>query len=206
MPSRLQLVEAMSETFPPINGTAGGVTGSVLGSDTIDGAPVNPADVTITVGASDPELTLDPATGLITVAPGTPAGTYTVEYTICEDANPTNCSTGTETVVVEDPLPSLAMTKVADNPGPHAVGDVVTYTYTVTNDGNTIIRDVSIDDTHNGSDPAPIPGNEALLTDAAPAGDSTDAATNGSWDELAPGDVVTFTGTYTVTQADVDNL
>jgi len=72
-----------------------------------------------------------------------------------------------------------------------------TYTYTITNDGNRNIQDVSINDTHNGSDPAPVPGSEALLTDAA---------ADGSWDILAPGDVVTFTGTYTVTQADVDSL
>jgi len=81
-----------------------------------------------------------------------------------------------------------------------------TYTYTITNDGNRNIQDVSINDTHNGSDPAPVPGSEALLTDAAPAGDSTDATADGSWDILAPGDAITFTGTYIVTQADVDSL
>jgi len=37
-------------------------------------------------------------------------------------------------------------------------------------------------------------------------GDSVDAANNGSWDSLGPGDSIRFTGTYTVTQADVDNL
>ncbi len=95
-------IDALPEPFPPINGTDGGVTTSVLASDVLNGAPVDPNDVTITVGASDPELTLDPATGLITVAPGTPAGTYTVEYTICEDLNPTNCATVTEEVVVEE--------------------------------------------------------------------------------------------------------
>jgi len=45
-----------------------------------------------------------------------------------------------------------------------------------------------------------------LLTDNGTAGDSTDAADDGSWDVLAPGDVITFTGTYVVTQADVDLL
>ena len=73
-----------------------------MASDTLNGVAVDPADVTITVGASDPQLTLDPATGLITVAAGTPAGTYTVEYTICEDLNPTNCATVVETVTVEE--------------------------------------------------------------------------------------------------------
>ena len=107
----------------------------------------------------------------------------------------------------ECPEPSLSMTKVADSKGPHLAGDVVTYTYTVTNDGNTNIEDVVITDTHNGSDPAPTPKSETLLTDAAPAGDSTDAIANdGSWDVLAPGDTLTFEGKYTVTQTDVDNL
>jgi gliding motility-associated-like protein len=40
------------------------------------------------------------ADGTITVAPGTPAGTYTVEYSICEVLNPTNCDTGTTEVTV----------------------------------------------------------------------------------------------------------
>ena len=66
------------------------------------------------------------------------------------------------------------------------------------------IRDSS--DTHNGSDPAPTPGNETLLTDAGTQENSTDAAVDGSWDVLAPGDSLTFTGSYTVTAADVDNL
>ena len=78
-------IEAEPESFPAINGADGGVTSSVLASDTLNGVAVDPADVTLTVGASDPELSLDPATGLITVAPGTAAGSYTVEYTICED-------------------------------------------------------------------------------------------------------------------------
>jgi len=112
----------------------------------------------------------------------------------------------TEDVIVEDPQPSLTIDKVASPSGPFTVGDVITYTYTVTNNGDTIINDIAITDTHNGSDPAPTPQNETLLTDTAPAGDSTDAASNGSWDVLAPGDIVTFTGTYTVTQTDVDSL
>ena len=90
------------------------------------------------------------------------------------------------------PAPSLSMSKVADNPGPYTAGDVVTYTYTVINDGDQVVRDIAIADTHNGSDPAPVPGNETLLTDAAPTGDSTDAGIDNSWDVLAPGDTVVF--------------
>ena len=98
------------------------------------------------------------------------------------------------------------MTKVADNKGPHKAGDVITYTYTVSNVGNVNVNDIAITDTHNGSDPAPVPVDETLITDAAPTGDSIDAGADGTWDVLAPGDVVTFKGTYTVTQIDVENL
>ena len=96
-------IEAEPETFSAINGAEGGVTSSVLASDTLNGVAVNPADVTLTVGTSDPELTLDPGTGLITIAPGTAAGSYTVEYTICENLNPDNCASITETVVISAP-------------------------------------------------------------------------------------------------------
>lgn len=94
-------IEAIAETFPPINGVSGGVTSSVLSSDTINGVVLSPADVTITSTQSDsPNVTLDPATGLITVDAGTPAAVYMVEYEICENIDPTNCSSVTETVTV----------------------------------------------------------------------------------------------------------
>jgi len=123
---------------------------------------------------------------------------------VCDNAT---LPTAIHTILdVDSPDSSLTMTKVASDPGPYTEGDVITYTYTITNDGNVNVNDVTVTDTHNGSDPAPIPGNETLLTDNIIIGDSTDAAADGSWDVLAPGDVVTFTGTYTVTAADADNL
>lgn len=106
----------------------------------------------------------------------------------------------------ECPAPSLTMTKLADSEGPYVAGEVVTYTYTVTNNGNQNVNDVAIADTHNGSDPAPIPSNETLLTDVAPSGDSTDATNDNSWDVLAPGDAITFTGAYTITEIDAATL
>ncbi len=47
-------------------------------------------------------------------------------------------------------------------------------------------------------------GGDALASDGGLPGGSTDAAANGVWDSLAPGDAVRFTATYRVTQADVD--
>ena len=119
---------------------------------------------------------------------------------------PITSNTTSAPVNVPNVDPSLTMTKTANSTGPFTVGDVVTYTYRVTNDGNQIIRNVAVTDTHNGSDPAPVPGDETLLTDVAPIGDSTDGVSDGNWDVLAPGDTLTFTGSYTVTEADAGNL
>lgn len=114
--------------------------------------------------------------------------------------------TGDPTVTDITPSPALSIQKTAFDDTLRAAGDVITYTYIVTNTGNITITGVSISDSHNGSGPAPTPSNETLLTDNAPLGDSMDAGVNASWDTLAPGDVLRFTGTYTVTQNDVDTL
>jgi large repetitive protein len=75
----------------------------------------------------------------------------------------------------------------------------------VTNTGNATLQNISLNDVHNGSGTPPLPGNETLLTDNGTLGDTTDSASaNGVWSVLAPGDVITFTSTYTVTQNDVD--
>lgn len=105
--------------------------------------------------------------------------------------------------------PTLAVTKTADATallGNVVAGQTITYTYVVNNTGKVTVNNVSVSDVHNGSDPDPIPGSEAL-TDVAPLLDSTDAtAGDGVWSVLRPGDSVTFTATYVVTQTDVDTL
>ncbi|NJS15532.1 MAG: hypothetical protein HC788_14210 [Sphingopyxis sp.] len=45
-------------------------------------------------------LAFDPATGDVSVNPGTPAGTYSFDYQICERLNPTNCAAATVSVTV----------------------------------------------------------------------------------------------------------
>ncbi len=102
--------------------------------------------------------------------------------------------------------PDLTVTKTADDTTDVIVGQLITYTYEVENTGNQTITAISLSDAHGGSGPAPVPGGETLTTDSLPLGDSTDGGANGTWDTLAPGDIVTFTATYTVTQNDVDTL
>lgn len=110
-------------------------------------------------------------------------------------------------VPVAPSAPAMTVTKTADVTSEVAAGQVVTYTYVVTNTGNGTLTNISLSDSHNASGPAPVPRNETLSTDSGLANDSTDATANdGIWTSLAPGDAVTFTATYTVTQTDVDSL
>ena len=98
------VITAAADAPAAINGADGGTsTENVLANDTLNGVAVNPADITMTVNDPDTTdgVTLN-ADGTVTVAAGTPAGSYTIEYTICENLNPTNCSTVTVTVTVGD--------------------------------------------------------------------------------------------------------
>lgn len=121
------------------------------------------------------------------------------------NGNPVNSNTDHVEVIVAPTAPALLVTKTASPDTNVTAGTVVTYTYTVQNTGNQTITNIALNDVHSGSGPAPVPGNEVLTTDAGASNDSTDTTTNdGQWSILAPGDVITLTATYTITQSDVD--
>ncbi|QDW20134.1 gliding motility-associated C-terminal domain-containing protein [Flavobacterium sp. KBS0721] len=95
---------AVKETLGPINGTIGGKTTSLIASDKLNGVQAvigsAPGEVTLT-GTAPAGLTINTTDGTVTVSAGVKAGSYDVEYTICDNNNPgTNCSTATSTVVV----------------------------------------------------------------------------------------------------------
>lgn len=116
-----------------------------------------------------------------------------------------NSPTVTETVDVAR-APSISISKTASDTTAVQVGDVITYTYDATNTGNVTLTAVTLDDQHTsaaGTAALAIAG-DVMLTDNGTVGDSTDAAANGIWDTLAPADVVRFTSSYTITQADID--
>ena len=83
------------------NGTQGGTTtGTVLTGVKINGNPVNTASVTITWNSLPPNATGN-ASGTVTIAPNTPAGTYTISYTVCESLNGnSNCQSVTSQITV----------------------------------------------------------------------------------------------------------
>lgn len=83
-------------------------------------------------------------------------------------------------------------------------GDVITYTYSVTNSGNTYLRNVSLADAHQGAGAlGAVQFAATPLTDNNTVTDSTDDGTDAVWDVLAPGDAVNFTATYTVQAGDL---
>ena len=193
----------MPEVFPPFAGD-GGTTTSMLASDIAGGGPATlfaggapqPTDVTIAVLAtSDPAVTLDPSTGLITLAPGSAAGEYTVTYEICSVLFPAVCDTAVETVN-QLPLPALEATKTqvfTDNgDGVDGVGDTLTYTITVENTGNTPLETVTVADTMTS-----LAGDPLTLT----TGPSFVSASAGSPEgTLAIGETATYTATFVVTE------
>jgi hypothetical protein len=121
------------------------------------------------------------------------------------NGQPVDSNVATVHVDVVPAAPGLLVTKVATPDTDVPAGTVVTYTYTVENTGNQMMTNIILNDVHIGSGPAPVPGNEVLTTDAGQANDSTDSIANdGQWSALAPGDVITLTANYTITQNDVD--
>ena len=90
-----------STTLTHPNGTQGGTTtGTVLAGVKINGNPVNTASVTITWNSLPPNATGN-ASGTVTIAPNTPAGTYTISYTVCESLNGnSNCQSVTSQITI----------------------------------------------------------------------------------------------------------
>ncbi|CAM3626591.1 gliding motility-associated C-terminal domain-containing protein [Flavobacterium chungbukense] len=93
---------AVKENLGPINGSIGGTTASLIGSDKLNGVQAvigtNAGEVALT-GTAPAGLTIN-ADGTVTVVKGVKAGDYDVEYTICDNNNAGNCSTVTSTVTV----------------------------------------------------------------------------------------------------------
>ncbi len=101
--------------------------------------------------------------------------------------SPVSANSTRNVTIARNPL--LTINKQADTAGPLTVGQVVNYTFLVKNEGNVTLSNINVQETaFNG-------------TGTPPATPSTTGPTT-----LAPGQSVTFTTSYTVTQSDIDQL
>jgi uncharacterized repeat protein (TIGR01451 family) len=179
-------------------------TNTVVSSGPIPLTAFNTATTITEAAVSGFSLTSVACTGIGagTATPNLPARSVTLNAAATAAGNDIVC-----TFTNNHPGPALIISKSANTAGPVSVGNVITYTFRITNPSPVRINNISITETFNGFGVVPVPGSETLVTDTAPVGDSTDAtANNGVWSSLAAGDVITMTATYTVVQADIDNL
>ncbi|RTY88865.1 gliding motility-associated C-terminal domain-containing protein [Flavobacterium sp. RSP15] len=189
-------------------GTVSG-TGSIGDVITYTFAVTNTGNTTITnIVITDPMVGLTISNNPIaTLAPGasnsTVKGTYTITQSDVDagqvtnsalatgqdpkgnavrDVSGTTMTNDTPTVTPVASSPSIALVKTGTVSGTGSIGDVITYTFAVTNTGNTTITNIVITDPMVGL----TISNNPIATLAPGASNST------------------VKGTYTITQSDVD--
>ena len=212
------MVQGMPATIPVTVSGSGGILQAWIdwnGDNSFGGAGEQIAADVQDGGAGDNDGTVNGTIELAVTVPPTAVTTQTFDRFRWSTSSGLASSGSAGDGEIEDYAltvtagnPSLAVTKAASDTVNVSVGQVITYTYTITNTGNQTISAIKLSDSHDGSGPAPAPDPDtATLTDNAPTGDSNNDTTgDGEWDALAPGDVLTVTGTYTVTQTDMDTL
>jgi len=210
-------VDATDDANVPLEGTpaielvkTGALSGPGVAGDTIEYefTVTNTGDVTLF------DVTVsDPLPGLSSIVfgewPGEPGvlapedsvtatATYTLTQADVDAGQVDNTATATGTPQVGEPVdatdevsvpvppaPAIELVKEASLEGEGAVGDTIAYSFTATNTGNVTLTGVVIDD--------PLPGLSELSYDWP-----------GEPGVLAPGESVTATATYALTQIDVD--
>ena len=173
-----RVVDAVND--PAVNfgfGVGGNVT--VLGNDTVGGAVATTTNATVTIqnNGGITGLTVN-GSGQLVVPAGTPAGTYTVTYQICDATVTTACDTATVQVTVDAPLPiDLAVSKTG--PAFAQPGGTVTYTIRAWNNGPTV-SSATVTDTV----PADLTG---VSWTCAGTGGATCSAASGSGNAISVG-------------------
>jgi gliding motility-associated-like protein len=107
-------IDAVIDSFPTQrpSTTVPTTVGNVTTNDTLNGIPVTTSNTDVTPVTAGP-ISID-ATGVLTLAPNTPSGSYPITYTICEvdpvtglAVVPSNCDSVTDTVVVLNPIDAV---------------------------------------------------------------------------------------------------
>ena len=120
--------------------------GNILTNDSIGGQTATVASVTIHTATPTSATTprIDPSTGNVVIPSGTPSGTYTMSYYLCERANSSNCSSPTTVTVTvigvssPTPPPTVTPTTIEANGDTFVQNGVPTSTTTL---GNILTND-----------------------------------------------------------------
>ena len=196
---------------------AGNVTITNVG---VTDNPVSPAGSLTSgptcVSLANPTGTCSGST-VASLAPGQSAtfsATYTVTQADLDNGSVSDTATASGTAPNDSPVtgdsnevtvpvnqtPSISVSKTADPTTVSAVGQTVTYTFVVTNTGNVTLSNASVADVQTA--PAgSLTSGPTCVSLANPTGTCSGSTAS----SLAPGQSATFTATYTVTQADLDN-
>ena len=185
------LTPLLTKPIIAVNDSASGIDGlagnpsiyNVLGNDLLGSAPGTTAVVSLAVDPATPVptvLTFNPATGVVGVKPGTPPGTYSFTYNICELTNPLNCASAVAEVTVIGAAVSGTVfldqngngTLDASDP-PAGAGYIVEL---VNNSGNTVGTDTTAPDGSYNIFASPGPGYTLVFK--TPAGGVLGTITN----------------------------
>lgn len=157
---------------------------NILSNDTHQGGiPITISDVTI-YQTSSTYFNIDTTTGNIIQVGSPPAGNYSLTYYYCETGT-NNCVSGTVAITVVNSLTTNITSSYQDlnGDGVTNVGDVINYTYSITNHAATAVTNIS------------ITGTDVNINGGPPIASLNPGATNSS----------TYTGVHPITQEDINN-
>jgi gliding motility-associated-like protein len=188
-------IVANDDAGTPVNGYNGGVSfTNVLSNDLLNCKAVNPEDVTTNfVNSTNSGITLN-GTNVI-VAAGTPAGTYTLTYSICDKLNPTNCDSATVTITVTAPAIIAQDDTIAGGNGTTGNNNV----------GNVLNNNGNGNDTLNGVNVTVDQVNLTITTPATPIGGAPVPVISTTTGQMKV-PIGTPAGTYTLTYSICDKL
>ena len=99
---------------------------NVLANDTLGGTIAKRTTVKLSVSSTVAGITLNVTSGSVSVAPGTPIGTHSLVYRICEIADPLNCDDATVRItVVPNAIDAVNDSGTSTRAGGVAVADVL---------------------------------------------------------------------------------
>ncbi|MBA4319371.1 MAG: hypothetical protein C0412_13295 [Flavobacterium sp.] len=188
-------IVANDDPGTPVNGYTGGISfTNVLSNDLLNCKAVNPEDITTNfVSSTNSGISLN-GTNVI-VAAGTPAGDYTLVYSICDKLNPTNCDSATVTITVTPPAIIAQDDAIAGGNG--TTGN--------TNAGNVLNNNGNGNDTLNDVNVTLDQVNLTITTPATPIGGAPVPVISSTTGQISV-PLGTPAGIYTITYSICDKL